>query len=76
MPPYKNLYWRKVEEPNFCQAYINNEQGVLKITCETKLLHVVNGRFSKNCISIFAGNIAKNANKRTENLINDRRWGK
>ena len=74
MPQYKNQYWRKVEEKNFCQAFINKEKSVLEISCQPQLLHVINGKFSKNCISIFAGNIAQNAHKRTQNLINARRW--
>ena len=75
MPEHKNVFWRKVEEKNFCSAVINKEKGVLMVTCPEALLHVVNGRFSKNCISIFAGNIAANARKRTEALIKVRQWG-
>ena len=76
MPQHKNIYWRRVEEKNFCQAVINKEKGVLDITCQPQLLHFVNGKFNQNCISIFAGNIAQNAEIRTQNLINTRRWGK
>ena len=75
MPEHKNLFWRKVEEKNFCSAVIDPEKGVLKITCPSTLLHVVNGKFTKNCISIFAGNIAANARVRTKALINARQWG-
>ena len=74
MPEHKNLFWRKVEVRNFCGAEINSEKGILKITCPVPLLHTVNGRFTKNCISIFAGNIAANAQKRTEALIKARQW--
>ena len=75
MPEHKNVFWRKVEIKNFCGAVINPQKGVLKITCPEQLLHVVDGRFTKNCISIFAGNIAENAKKRTEALIKARQWG-
>ena len=75
MPEHKNLFWRKVEEKNFCSAVIDPEKGVLKVTCPSPLLHVVNGKFTKNCISIFAGNIAANARVRTKALINARQWG-
>ena len=74
MPQHKNIFWRKVEVKNFCSAVINPEKGVLDITCPVQLLHTVNGRFTKNCISIFAGNIAANAAKRTQNLIKYREW--
>ena len=74
MPEHKNLFWRKVEERNFCSAVINPEKGVLKVTCPSTLLHVANGRFTQNCISIFAGNIAANARVRTKALINARQW--
>ena len=76
MPPHKNIFWRRVEEKNFCSAVINQEKGLLEITCQPQLLHVVNGKFSLNCISIFAGNIAQNARERAKHFINDRRWGK
>ena len=75
MPEHKNIFWRKVEVKNFCGAVIVPERGVLKVECPLPLLHVVNGRFTNNCISIFAGNIAANARKRTEALINTRQWG-
>ena len=74
MPEHKNIFWRKVEVNNFCGAVINPEKGILDIKCPIPLLHVLNGRFSNNCISIFAGNIAANAMKRTQNLIKDREW--
>ena len=74
MPEHKNIFWRKVEVNNFCGAVINPEKGILDIKCPIPLLHVINGRFSNNCISIFAGNIAANAMKRTQNLIKDREW--
>lgn len=74
MPEHKNIFWRKVEVKNFCGAVIDPERGVLVINCPQPLLHVINGRFTKNCISIFAGNIAANAQKRTQNLIKDREW--
>ena len=76
MPEHKNIFWRKVEAKNFCGAVINDKKGVLEINCPLPLLHVVNGRFTDNCISIFAGNIAANAEKRTESLIKSRQWGK
>jgi len=76
MPEHKNIFWRKVEAKNFCSAVIDPEKGVLNIKCPLVLLHTVNGRFTKNCISIFAGNIAANAAKRTQNLIKYREWGK
>lgn len=76
MPEHKNIFWRKVEVKNFCSAVIDPEKGVLNIKCPLVLLHTVNGRFTKNCISIFAGNIAANAANRTQNLIKYREWGK
>ena len=75
MPEHKNIFWRKVEVKNFCGAVINTDKGVLDVNCPLPLLHVINGRFSNNCISIFAGNIAANAMKRTEALIKTRQWG-
>jgi hypothetical protein len=74
MPEHKNIFWRKVEVKNFCGAVINQELGVLDVNCPLPLLHVINGRFTNNCISIFAGNIAANAKLRTQSLINDRQW--
>ena len=74
MPQHKNIFWRKVEEENFCGAVIDPEKGVLKIECPTPLLHFINGRYTKNCISIFAGNISANAQKRTKHLIKYREW--
>jgi len=74
MPEHKNIFWRKVEVKNFCGAVIDPEKGVLNINCPLPLLHVINGKFTNNCISIFAGNIAANAGKRTRNLIKDREW--
>ncbi len=74
MPEHKNIFWRKVEVKNFCGAVINPERGVLEIKCPVELLHVSNGSFTNNCISIFAGNIAANAMKRTQNLIKYREW--
>ena len=74
MPEHKNLFWRKVEAKNFCSAVINPEKGVLKVSCPLPLLHKIDGRFTKNCISIFAGNIAANAQLRTETLIKARQW--
>ena len=74
MPEHKNIFWRKVEVKNFCSAVIDPEQGVLNVNCPLPLLHVVNGKFTNNCISIFAGNIAENARLRTQNLIRDREW--
>ena len=75
MPEHKNIFWRKVEVKNFCGAVINRDKGFLKVDCPSPLLHVVNGKFTKNCISIFAGNIAANAQKRTDALIKVRQWG-
>ena len=75
MPQHKNLFWRKVEAENFCGAAIDPEKGVLDIDAQVALLHMVNGRFTKNCISIFAGNIAANAGVRTEAFIKSRQWG-
>ena len=74
MPSHKNLYWRKVDVKNFCGAVIDPEKGVLNVKCPTDLLHVVNGKYTRNCISIFAGNIAANASRRTQNLIKYREW--
>ena len=74
MPEHKNIFWRKVEVKNFCSAVIDPAKGVLDVTCPLPLLHVINGRFTNNCISIFAGNIAANARKRTNNLIKYREW--
>ena len=76
MPEHKNIFWRKVEVKNFCGAVINPEKGVLEVNCPLPLLHVINGRFSNNCISIFAGNIAENAKVRTNALIKSRQWGR
>lgn len=76
MPEHKNIFWRKVEVKNFCGAVINLKNGCLDVKCPLPLLHVINGKFTNNCISIFAGNIAANARKRTENLIKFREWGK
>ena len=76
MPEHKNIFWRKVEVKNFCGAVINPGRGVLDVKCPLPLLHVVNGRFIDNCISIFAGNIAENAGLRTHTLINARQWKK
>jgi hypothetical protein len=45
------------------------------VNCPSPLLHVVNGKYTKNCISMFAGNIAANARERTRNLIKHREWG-
>ena len=75
MPEHKNIFWRKVEVKNFCGAVLNTEKGILKIECPLPLLHTVNGRFTNNCISIFAGNIADNARVRTNALIKTRQWG-
>ena len=75
MPEHKNIFWRKVEVKNFCGAVIDKEKGVLQIDCPPPLLHTVNGKYTKNCISIFAGNIAANALLRTNNLIKARQWG-
>ena len=74
MPEHKNIFWRKVEVKNFCGAVIDPEKGILNVNCPLPLLHVVNGKFTNNCISIFAGNIAANARKRTQNLIKHREW--
>ena len=74
MPEHKNIFWRKVEVKNFCGAVIDPQKGVLKIDCPAALLHTVNGKYTKNCISIFAGNIAANAQLRTDNLIKARQW--
>ena len=76
MPEHKNIFWRKVEVKNFCGAVIDPEKGVLNISCPLPLLHVINGKFTNNCISIFAGNIAENARKRTQTLIKSREWRK
>ena len=76
MPEHKNIFWRKVEVENFCGAVINKEKGVLEINCPLPLLHTVDGQFTNNCISIFAGNIAANAKMRTESLIKARQWEK
>ena len=76
MPEHKNIFWRKVEVKNFCGAVLDKEKGILKITCPLPLLHVKNGKFTSNCISIFAGNISANARMRTEKLIKDRQWRK
>lgn len=75
MPEHKNIFWRKVEAENFCGAAINTKKGVLEINCPLPLLHIINGRYTNNCISIFAGNIAANAKVRTEALIKARQWG-
>ena len=75
MPEHQNLFWRKVEVKNFCGAVIDTEKGVLEVKCPLPLLHVVNGRFTKNCISIFAGNIAQNARLRRDAMIKARQWG-
>ena len=74
MPEHKNIFWRKVEVKHFCGAVIDPEKGVLNVNCPLPLLHVINGRYTNNCISIFAGNIAENANARTQNLIKFREW--
>ena len=74
MPEHKNIFWRKVEVKNFCGAVIDPALGVLKINCPLPLLHVADGKFTNNCISIFAGNIAANARNRTEKLIKFREW--
>ncbi|MBR1966061.1 MAG: DUF3089 domain-containing protein [Lentisphaeria bacterium] len=74
MPEHKNVFWRKVEVKNFCGAVINNEKGVLEVNCPLPLLHVIDGKYTNNCISIFAGNIAANAWLRTQNLIKTREW--
>ncbi|MBO5725056.1 MAG: DUF3089 domain-containing protein [Lentisphaeria bacterium] len=75
MPEHKNMFWRKVEIKNFCEAVINPAKGVLEIKCSPALLHVVKGRYTNNAISAFAGNIAFNAGKRTAALIKARQWG-
>ena len=75
MPEHKNIFWRKVEVKNFCGAVIDTEKGVLNVDCPLPLLHVDNDRFTNNCISIFAGNIAANAKLRTETLVKTRQWG-
>ena len=74
MPEHKNIFWRKVEVKNFCGAVIDPETGVLKVNCPMPLLHVIDGKFTNNSISIFAGNIAANAGERVQNLIKDREW--
>ena len=74
MPEHKNIFWRKVNVEHFCSAVIDTEHGVLDITCPIPLLHRINGKFTKNSISIFAGNIAANAVLRTQNLIKAREW--
>lgn len=74
MPAHKNLYWRKVEVKNFCGAVVNPEKGVLEVKCPGELLHISKGQYTRNSISIFAGNIAKNAFYRTQNLIKYREW--
>lgn len=74
MPEHKNLFWRKVVVKNFCGARIDTKRSLLEIQCPVPLLHVDKGRFTKNCISIFAGNIADNAQLRTTTLIKDREW--
>ena len=74
MPEHKNIFWRKVEVKNFCGAVIDPEKGVLNVNCPLPLLHVIDEKFTNNCISIFAGNIAANARKRTQNLIKHREW--
>ena len=76
MPEHKNIFWRKVEAEHFCSAVIDPAHGVLNITCPVPLLHRIDGKFTKNCISIFAGNIAANARLRTQNLIKAREWNK
>ena len=75
MPEHKNIFWRKVEVKNFCGAVIDPERGILEVNCPVPLLHMVNGRFTNNCISIFAGNIVANAKRRTQNLVKHREWG-
>ena len=74
MPEHKNIFWRKVEVKNFCGAVIDMKKGVLKVDCPLPLLHIVNGKFTNNAISIFAGNIAVNAKQRTQSLITYREW--
>lgn len=76
MPEHKNIFWRKVESKNFASAVIDPQAGVLNVKCPLPLLHVIKGRYTNNCISIFAGNIAANAKLRTQTLISDRQWGK
>lgn len=75
MPEHKNIFWRKVEVKNFCGAVIDQKLRVLDIKCPTPMLHIVKGKYTDNCISIFAGNIAENAAKRTNALIQARQWG-
>jgi hypothetical protein len=74
MPEHKNIFWRKVEVNNFCGAVLNPESGLLEIECPTLLLHMEDGKYTNNCISIFAGNIAANAVQRVQNLIKYREW--
>lgn len=76
MPEHKNLFWRKITVKNFCGAVIDPAKGVLNISCPVQLLHVSKGRYTHNCISIFAGNISANAKLRTKNLVKFRQWGK
>jgi hypothetical protein len=76
MPEHKNLFWRKVDVENFCGAVLDLEKGVLEIECPLPILHVSDGKFTKNCISIFAGNIAANAKLRVEKLKKNREWKK
>ncbi len=74
MPEHKNIFWRKVEVENFCGAVINEERGVLEITCPVVLLHIDNGQYTNNCISIFAANIVANAKNRVRAMGKDREW--
>ena len=74
MPEHKNIFWRKVEVKNFCGAVIDPEKGILNVTCPLPLLHAIDGKFTNNCISIFAGNIAENARTRTNALLKFREW--
>lgn len=74
MPEHKNIFWRKVEVKNFCGATLNADNGVLAIDCPPALLHTVDGKFTHNCISIFAGNIAENAMIRTQAMIYSKQW--
>ena len=76
MPERTNIFTRKIEVRHFCGAVIDSVRGVLEIKCPSQFLHVSNGRFTNNCISIFAANIVANANLRTQTLINVRQWGK
>ena len=76
LPERTNIFTRKIEVRHFCGAAIDTVRGVLEINCPSQFLHVANGQFSNNCISIFAGNIAANANLRTQTLIKVRQWGK